>query len=89
MEELSNFSLNLDVSLPPSSLVDEMNRRRERKTSFSTILLMRNANPSFVRVVRSKIRHEEEQSFINRWWNETNAKGNETKRNGWNKNTEV
>lgn len=86
MEELSNFSLNLDVSLPPSSLVDEMNRRRERKTSFSTILLMRNANPSFV---RSKIRHEEEQSFINRWWNETNAKGNETKRNGWNKNTEV
>lgn len=88
MEELSNFSLNLDVSLPPSSLVDEMNRRRERKTSFS-ILLMRNANPSFVRVVRSKIRHEEEQSFINRWWNETNAKGNETKRNGWNKNTEV
>lgn len=88
MEELSNFSLNLDVSLPPSSLVDEMNRRRERKTSFS-ILLMRNANPSFVRVVRSKIRHEEEQSFINRSWNETNAKGNETKRNGWNKNTEV
>lgn len=88
MEELSNFSLNLDVSLPPSSLVDEMNRRRERKTSFS-ILLMRNANPSFVRVVRSKIRHEEEQSFINRWWNETNAKGNETKRNGSNKNTEV
>lgn len=86
MEELSNFSLNLDVSLPPSSLVDEMNRRRERKTSFSTILLMRNANSSFV---RSKIRHEEEQSFINRWWNETNAKGNETKRNGWNKNTGV
>ena len=80
MEELSNFSLNLDVSLFSFTKWTVEERERERKK----MLLMKMPRPS---CVSCKIKDSKEQSFIIISLVETKRK--EWKGNGWNKNTEV
>ena len=81
MEELSNFSLNLDVSLFSFTKWTVEEREREKKN-----VINENAS-SFVRIVQDQRFEGTKLYYYFVRGNET--KGKEWKGNGWNKNTEV
>ena len=81
MEELSNFSLNLDVSLLSSRSRNEPWKREREKN-----VINENAS-SFVRIVQDQRFEGTKLYYYFVRGNET--KGKEWKGNGWNKNTEV